>query len=147
MRIVVRHGYFSFYPRNAEELSRIQNIYDLELQRVQDFYTFARLVEAKDYSLIGAPYLNLTANKTFEGKPWEVMRENSFVYHMETQLLLPKTSITTVIDLPLINHYYLVENALIQPGSRLRSGEQIISYDAEFEFRTYELKVMEVGLV
>lgn len=142
MRILCRHGHFAFYPKNAEEIGAFSEYFDQELVRVQDFYTFAALENTPDYSLIAKPFLNLPATKTFAGKPWEVMRENGFVYSIDLKMLVPKLSVVGLIDPPLVNYYFVPDTPLIQPGWRNASGQQLMSYDGEYVGSTFELRVL-----
>lgn len=147
MRLICRHGHFAFYPRDEEDISKFASYYDLEVVRVQDFYTFADLVDAKDYSLAGLAYLNLTATKTYEGNPWDIFRENNFVYDLVEEELALKTSVKTIVDLPATDNYFISPVPLIQPGSFDKAGNRILSYDAEFIQDTFQLKVREFSYV
>lgn len=143
MRVLCRHGHFAFYPRTSTDIATFVNRYGQELVRAGEFYTFPLLVDAPDYSLQGKPYLNLPALSTFEGKPWDVMRENGFVYSIATGLLVPKLSVTVFINPPRTGMYLTAETPLIQPGSRNITGQQLLSYDAEFDPKTFILRVRE----
>jgi hypothetical protein len=143
MRVLCRHGHFAFIPNDAEQISRFASYFDKEVERDGDFYTFPLLAGAPKYSLAGKLFLNLPAVTTFEGEPWEVMRENGFVYSLATGLLVLKESITTLINPPQTGFFFLAQTPLIQPGSRNASGDQVLSYDAEWVQRAYQLRVSE----
>lgn len=144
MRVLCRHGHFAFYPSKTSDIARFSNYFDEELVRDGDFYTFPLLKQAPRYSIAGKPYLTLPALKTYEGRaPWDVLRENGFVYHILSGLLVPKASITILINPPLAGFYFLAQSPLIQPGSRNTLGQQILSYDGEFFQDTVQLKVRE----
>lgn len=143
MRVVCRHGHFAFYPRRASDLSRFSSYFNLNLGREEDYYTFKELVDAPHYSIIGKPYIHLPAISTYEGKPWDVMRENSFVYHLQTGLVIPKVSVLSMMDLPLVGNYYLAGGALIQPGALDLTGQRILSYTGEFVEEGFKLRVVE----
>jgi hypothetical protein len=143
MRVLCRSGHFAFYPRKTSDISRFSNYFDLTLERERDYFTFSRLREAPKYSIVGKPFLNLPAIKTFSGLPWEVMKANNFVYHIATGLIVPKNSILGVIDLKQVGYYFLAESALVQPGMRIRTGQQILSYSGEFVEEGYQLRVLE----
>lgn len=146
MRILCRHGHFAFYPDNAKDVARFSNYFDQELERDGDFYTFAPLVGLKRYSLLGKLYGNLPALSTYEGRgPWEVMRENGFVYHLQTKLLVPKLTILNVLQPVMTDGYFLTTTPLIQPGSRNQIGQQILSYDAQYIEGSFQLKVLELS--
>lgn len=147
MRVLCRHGHFAFYPRYAGDIARFTKYYDITLQRDGDFFTFPPLVKAPRYSIALTPYINIPAVKTFEGQaPWEVFRENGFVYHMQTGLIIPKLSVITLVDLPQSNYCYMLPpNKLLQPGTYLYTGQQVLSYDAEFVQDTFTLRISEVS--
>lgn len=142
MRILCRHGHLAFYPRDAEDISRFSNLFDVELVKERDFYTFQRLQGAADYSLALKPYLTLPATRTFEGDPWDLMRENNWVYHIATDLIVIKTAVTEVIQLPAIGFCFLAESPIIQPGS-ITEGGRILSYSGEWNQGKAQLKITE----
>lgn len=143
MRVLCRSGHLAFYPRTSTEISRFCSYFKQELVRVEDYYTFPNLADAEDYSLVGKPYLNLPAIKTFEGNPWDVLSENKFVYNLATGLIVPAASITFLIQMPQVGFFFLPSVQLIQPGSIDTSGQQILSYSAEYVQDTFQLKVSE----
>jgi hypothetical protein len=141
MRVLCRHGHFAFYPRRSIDLARFATQFDAQLMRVDDYYTFPELKDAPEFSIQGKDYLGVPAVKTYAGKPWEVMRENGFVFHLATLQIVPKSAVLLIINLPQNGYYFLAETALIQPGSRNLSTHQILSYDAEFLQDSFRLKV------
>ncbi len=141
MRVLCRHGHFAFYPRRSTDLARFISIFGVTLEREEDFYTFPELAGAPHYSIVGADFLGLPAVATFEGKPWEVMRENGFVYHLAGSALLPKASVMVSVNLTQNGYYFLAQTPLIQPGSRNPTSPQILSYDGEFLQDSFRLKV------
>lgn len=145
MRVLCRHGYFSFYPKRARDVARYARFFDQALVRVSDFYTFEALAELPRYSLTAKVFGNLPALTTYEGRgPWDVMRENGFVYHIQSKLLVPKLTVIGVVQSPRSDSYGISPAPLIQPGTRDASGEQILSYDAEFIQDSVQLKLIEV---
>lgn len=147
MRIICRHGHFAFYPKDASDVWRFASLFDEELVRVGDFYTFAFLEDVPSHSLIGKDFLGLPALVTFEGQPWEVMRENGFVYNVGLKALVLKASVLTNLAIDLTDGFYSTENPLIQPGSRNALGQQLLSYDAEYIREASQLRVFEVQYV
>lgn len=147
MRILCRHGHFAFYPRGVSDIARFVNRYGVSLQRVQDFYTFESIAEAPDYSITGKTYVNLPATETYEGNPWDVMRENGFVYDLSTSLLVPVDAISILINPARTGLYFTSQTPLIQPGSRNIAGDTIMTYDAEFDFSAFMLRVREFQYV
>jgi hypothetical protein len=141
MRVICNHGHYSFYPRTASDLGRFVNFYGQELVRVGEFYTFPFLKDLEEFSLKGLPYKNLPALETFQGKPWEVMRANGFVYSLSLKALIPKNSVLFVINPPQAGFYFTSETPLIQAGSLNSAGVPILSYDAEYQFDINKLRV------
>jgi hypothetical protein len=143
MRILCRHGHFAFYPNTVSDIARFCKYFDTLLIREQDYYTYAGLLNAPSYSLTGKPYLNIPAVETFEGKPWEVMKQNGFVFHLGLKVLVPKVTIVNLVDLSLVGYYFVAGGALVQPGSRMATGGQILSYSSEFVQEGYPLRISE----
>ncbi len=146
MRVLVRHGHFAFYPEKLNDLGRFSRYFGITLVRDGDFYTFSLLQDAPRYSLATKLFLNLPATTTYEGRaPWEVMRENGFVFDLLTQILVPKTSYVSIAPLPLSDDHWISPTPLFQPGLRDTSGRQILSYDGFFTMGTFDLKIIEVA--
>lgn len=145
MRLVVRHGHYAFYPRDASEIRRYCVLYGAELERVDDFFTFPFLVDLEEYSLPLLPYGNLPALKIYQGKPWEVMKENGFVYSLALKLFVLKSAIAIPIDPPLTGNYFVAQSPIIQAGSRNLSGSQVLSYSAEYNQDYQQLRVTEMS--
>lgn len=144
MRILCRHGHFSFFQAYPGEIAEFAQYWETELVRVEGFYTFPLLAEAPEYSLKGKSFLGLTAVKTFEGTPWEIMRENGFVYSLAEKSLVPKASIAAPYT-PVLTGYYFSENfPMLQPGLRV-GGNQILSWDASYNDSQKILKISEFG--
>lgn len=142
MRVVCRHGHFAFYPRDENDIARFAQYFKFPLVQDGDFYTFELLAGAPRYSLKLAPWLGLPAVKTYEGRgPWDVMRENGFVYDITSSLLVLKTSVLTLANLSQSTNYYLTPSALLQPGARVAGNIQILSYDGEFIGKYFQLKI------
>lgn len=144
MRVLCRHGHFAFFPAHAEDIAKFSDYYDTELVRDRDFYTFPALQDAPRYSILGKPFINLPAIATYEGRePWDVMRENDFVYNLATGLILPKLSILFFDELPQVGLYFLPSTPLLQPGTRNALGRQVLSYDGEYIDNPYQLRITE----
>lgn len=141
MRVICRNGFFSFYPERSSDVTEFCSYFEIDLVRMEDFYTFPILAEIPNYSIQGAPLSNLVANKTYEGKPWEVLRENRMVYSIEGEILVPMISVVDTVDLYLSNFYYIAQAVLIQPGARSRSGKKIVSYDAQMDLAMRKLNI------
>lgn len=143
MKVLCRHGHFAFYPEKASDIAKFSTFFDVTLKRERDYYTFEGLFGADTYSILGKPFLNLPAITTYQGEPWEVMRENNYVYHLQTGLIVPKLAIISVIDIPYVGSYFRAGGSLIQPGSRTLLGRQILSYAGVFVEEGYSLRVLE----
>lgn len=146
MRVLCRHGHFAFFPKRAKDVARYARFFDQDLVREGDYYTFEALAELPRYSIAGKIFGNLPALETYEGRaPWEVMRENDFVYSLQLGLLVPKLAIVSIVQLPRSDTYFISPTPLFQPGVRDTSGQQILSYDAEFIQDSFQLKIIEVA--
>lgn len=143
MRVLCRHGHFAFYPRKSSDIGRFSNYFGVTLKREEDYFTFSGLYGAEHYSILGKPYLNLLGLKTYEGKPWDIMRENGFIYHLGLGIIAPKLSITSVLDIAQVGFFFVASGALIQPGTRNLIGGQILSYSGEFTEEGFNLRVLE----
>lgn len=143
MRVLCRHGHFAFYPHRPWDIAQFCSYFELSLEREGDYYTFPDLLDAPDFSLAAKPYLATPAIKTYEGKPWEIFRENGLVYNFNTGLVVPKAAIVETVELKQCDFFYLSSTPLIVPGSRDGTGNQVLSYDGEFNYNFLELKVSE----
>jgi hypothetical protein len=124
-------------------MNRFAQSFDVTLKREEDYYTFSYLQGAPKYSIMGRPYLNLPALKTFEGNPWDVMRENGFVYNIQLGALVPKISITGIADITQKGFFFIANVPLLQPGIRTVLGQQITSYSGEFYEDKFWLRILE----
>jgi len=131
VRITCTHGYFKFEESRLGQISDLMAIFEFELISVEDYFTFPLLAEAKDYSIIGADYLGATAIKTFEGKPWEVMRQNKLIYDFNLDAVMPINSISRSVELSSTSRYFIA-NGLILPGSVTEDGSRVTDYSAWF---------------
>lgn len=146
MRVLVRHGHFAFFPKRANDIDRFSTFFGQDLVSEDDYYTFEGLAGLPRYSLAVKAFGNLPAIKTYEGRgPWEVMRENDFVYSLTLGLLVPKLSIVKLSQPILTDGYFLSESPIYQPGMRDKSGRQILSYDAEFVSDNNQLRILGVS--
>lgn len=147
MRILCRSGHFAFYPDASSDISHFCSLYKTNLARENDYYTFPALVGLPDYSLPVLPYKNLPAVVRYEGQPWEVMRENGFVYSLTLKVLVPKLTIVGLIDMPASSGYFVSSTPIIQPGLLTKNGQRLMSYDAELDFGIQKLRVREFDYV
>lgn len=143
MRVVCRHGHFAFYPRRSSDIYQFATSFDVELVREEDYFTFDALAGADKYSILGKPYLNLPALKTYEGNPWDVLRENDYVYSLSLGLIVPKLSILGIAEISQQSFYYVTNVPLLQPGVRTVLGQQILSYSGEFYDDKFYFRILE----
>ena len=144
MRVLCRSGYYSFYPRNERDISRVCSFYKIELVLNNDHYTFESLKDLETYSIRGNLYSNALATKTVSGQPWEVMKANDLVYSIFLDKLVPKLSITLVAEIKEGNFYYISNSGLLQSGSFNSLGKKITSFDAEYYFDIHKLRIMSI---
>jgi len=143
MKIRCIHGYFIFEEEASGEVSDFMSFFGVELVALENFYTFATLAEAKDYAIIGGMYLGAPVTKTYEGKPWEIMRENNLTYHFNNDLVQPIETITDTTDIQQSGSYF-VARGLIIPGALL-NGTRIKSYSGFYIFDQQKFKYTEVS--
>lgn len=143
MKITCLHGYFIFEELEPGQVSEFMSAFKVELVRKDNYYTFKKLAEAKDYSLLGLPYLGVPATKTYEGQPWEVMKENGLVYHFNSDLVLPIETIFDVADIKEANSYFLSQG-LIVPGS-FTNAVRIKNYSGFYLFDQFKFKYTEIS--
>lgn len=136
MRIECLHGYFRFEEFEPGEISRFMSLYGLEVESAGDHFTFSDLVEAPDYSLPAGTFLATPTTVAFEGRPWEVMRENGLVYNFLTGLVVPILTIVQPIKLIAAGNYF-VSPGMILPGSITDDGLRVTDYSAHFDGRTF----------
>lgn len=133
MRILCRHGHYAFYPEGPRELGRLAENFSLDFLPERDYFTFAKLAGLETYSIKGKPYGNfLPATKTYQGLPWEVMRENGFVWSLALKTLVPKSTIVTVAKPSPLAWAWQSQTMFFQAGS-LVSGERIVSFDGNLD--------------
>jgi hypothetical protein len=144
MKIRCLHGYFIFEELKPGQLSDFMSLFGFDLVAQDDHFTFAALAGAPRYSILGGTYLGAPAIKTFEGHPWQIMRENQIVYNFNLGLVLPIVSTTQVIKLNQGSNYFL-SSGLIQPGSVTEDGSRVKDYAAFYLFDKIKFKYSEVS--
>lgn len=144
MRFRCQHGYFFFEEERPGEMSTFVSTTGFDLVAFENYYTFTGLVDAPDFSLKGGAYLDAIATKTFEGKPWEVMRQNGLVYDFTKELVVP---IATVVSQLVLNEgpEYFFSDFFLIPGSRNASGQKVTSYSGIARADTTKFRYTEVG--
>lgn len=143
MKVRCVHGYFFFEESSTGQLSDFMNRFGLSIVPNGDHFTFEFLKDAPTYSIKGNTYLGALATKTFEGTPWDIMRENKLVYNFQTGMVVSLLSVTTITPLYNSGRYYF-SNGLILPGSLTDEGLRVTDYSArysELRFKYSEVTV------
>lgn len=143
MKIDCLHGYFKFTESRIGELSDFASLFTLDLSSQDDYFTFTPLVNAPKFSIEGGFYLGAIATKTFEGEPWEVMRENKLVFNFSTGKVVPIASITQRPQTGKAANYYFSDGLLL-PGSVRDDGLRVTDYSAGYLFGSIKFKYSEV---
>lgn len=143
MTIKCLHGYFKFNETKMGEVSDFISLFELDLVSKNDYYTFPELASAPDYAIKGGFYLGAIVTKTFEGEPWDIMRENKLVYNFLTKRVVPLQSVT---QRPVINQAanYYFSDGLLLPGSVRDDGLRVTDYSAGYLFGSIKFKYAEV---
>jgi hypothetical protein len=143
MKVDCIHGYFIFNEDKAGELSRFLSLYEFDLLKKDDFWTFETLIDAPKYSIEGGTFLGAPCSKTFEGQPWDVMRENGLVYDFINDAVVPISTIIIRPNLFAAANYFF-SSGLIMPGSVKDDGKRVTDYAARYLFDTVKFKYSEV---
>lgn len=144
MRIKCIHGYFIFEEEEAGEISRFTSTLGLDLVAKDNYYTFPLLADAGEYSLDGLLYLgDAIANVTHEGKPWEVMEENEFIYDFTRGIIRNLLAVTEWADIEDAGNYF-ISSGLILPGSITDGGGRVTDYTAWFLWDLMKFQYTEV---
>lgn len=127
------HGYFFFQEASAGDISKFCSTYGFEIVPKDDYYTFLKLQDAPDYSFTGKLYIDPTAIalETFEGKPWEVMRENKLIYDFTDGFVKPIDSVLVRLNV-FDSANYSFSDGLILPGSINSKGQRVTDFTAHF---------------
>jgi hypothetical protein len=143
LRIDCLHGYFIFSESLSGQMSRFMSLFNFQISRNKDHYTFLNLLDAKKYALIGGVYLDAPITKTYEGEPWEIMRENDLIYDFSRGRLVNINTITTRVSGQRSSNYFLFDG-LILPGSIMDDGSRVRDYSAWYNFERSSFRYSEV---
>lgn len=146
MRIECLHGYYKFSETRPGQLSEFASLYDLDLDRNGDHFTFADLVDAPTHALAGGLYLGAPCLFTIEGPPWEVMRKNKLVYDFTKGQVVPILTILNVCDFVQAGFTY-VSNGMILAGSVTEDGSRVTDYAAFFDQGKFKYSEVEAGSI
>jgi len=143
MKILCLHGYFKFEEQRAGEFSDFMSLFDFTIARNEDHFTFDELVGAPRYSIAGGTFLGCPTTETFEGEPWEVMRENDIVFDFSLGKVVPIASIIQSVKIRQAGNFYEA-SGMILPGSVRDDGKRVTDYAAYFVFDRLGFKYSEV---
>lgn len=143
MRINCVHGYFIFDAQKSGDLSRFVSLYGFEIERSGNLFTFADLVDAPEYSIQGGLYLGAPATKTFQGHPWDVMKENNLVYNFVLGKVVPMVSIVQPISVKTGMNWFL-SPGMILPGSVTEDGKRVRDYAAHYNPDASQFRYSEI---
>ena len=146
MQIRCIAGFFQFRETSAGEISRLNSFFGFDLVAKDDYFTFSFLKDAPEYAIVGGEYLGAEVSKTFEGEPWDVMRENEIVYDFLNDEMVPISSILRSVEIIPAGNYF-VSQGLILPGSVTDGGLRVRDYAAWFSFEAMRFRYSEVFYV
>ena len=146
MRIDCLNGYFFFREDKIGEVAQFMAHYSLSLVAVDDYYTFEALEAAPDHSIKGASYLGNLATVNYEGKPWEVMGQNGYVFDLISGTVKAIASIVNIVSISQAG-FYFVSPGLINPGAVTSDGRKVKSYRAKLSMATWSYRYSEVSYV
>ena len=140
------HGYFLFEETKPGQISDFASRFGVSIVPRGTYFTFEALADAPRYSIQGAPLLNLTATKTYEGEPWEVFEANGFVFDFDSNLLKPLLSVTQLVQIKTVGNKF-ISSGLILPGSLTDEGQRVKDYAAHYSKETLRWLYSEVSYV
>lgn len=146
MRIRCLHGYFIFSETEAGQFSKFISRFGQSIVSSGNHFTFEALADAPKYSIAGNTYLGALATVTYEGEPWEVMRQNELVFDFTQGLVVNINTITRRASILRGRDYY-VTNGLVVPGSLTEDGERVKDYSAWYYQSSLSFKYSEVSIV
>lgn len=82
MKVICKNGFYKFYPEAAYEIVQFQNTFGRSLVRRGDYYTFSKLADLPDYSIMGQMYGGLVAIANYAGPVEDVFGENKLKYNV-----------------------------------------------------------------
>lgn len=150
MRIVVRHGYIAYYPRDREEVLHFRRIFKIALKAESDYFTFAGLAGLPRWSQVGHDFGGLPAVARCEGRhPSDVMRANQFVYSMSAEVMVPvafyaasRITFSQSLDTLLSPRPFVQPGVLLTVGNILRGP--LLGYTGELNIYEQRLSIDSV---
>lgn len=146
MRIICRHGYFTFQELRVGQVSDFMSRYGLDIVSKGNEFTFADLESVPRYSLKNKMLLGNVALENFEGEPWEIFEKNKLVYDFDLGLVVPISTITQVVTIDQSGNKF-TSPGLIKPGSTTAGGQRVRDYSAWFSRDTLTFLYSEVAYV
>lgn len=143
MKIDCLNGYFIFRESACGDAAKFNSYFSQDLTALDTYYTFSALVDMPSYSLLGAIFLSTTATATYEGRPWELFRENGLVYNFISKAVVPTVSVTSKVSPLRLNSGYAA-NGLIMPGSITPDWLRVTGYRAHLDTETFEFQYSEL---
>lgn len=128
MKIICEFGFYKFYPASINELVIFASVFGKNLVKMEDFYTFASLASLPDYSIEGQKFGGVTASVSFEGKPWEVFKQNALNYNLDADTIELANSKSKVIR-ESTESYNWVVTGLPQAFAQLSNKTQITGFE------------------
>ncbi len=145
MKINCLHGFYQFIEEDAGDISNFSGLFGFDMVFEKGYYTYSFLSGAPRYAIKGSTYLGAPVTKTFEGDPWDIMRENDLIYDFTNDEVVPISTITTKVQIDSAADYYLA-NGMILPGSITADGTRVKEYAAHYSFATGRIKYSGVEL-
>lgn len=139
LKINCLHGFYIFEESEPGQISRFVTLFGLSLAKWRHAFTFEALAEAPEFAISGQSYLGAAVLNTHAGEPWQIMKANGLIYNFGSGELMQKALIKTIADLDQSGPYF-VSSGLILPGSLLKDGRKIHSYNAHFSFNTLRFR-------
>ena len=143
MRVRCIHGYFIFNETSPGDVARFKDRYGLTLVAKDDYFTFEQLKDAPDYSFEGEKYLDADSIETFEGNPWDVMRENEIVYDFNTGVVKPIASVVSSANLQMAGSYWIAPG-LVLPGATDKNNRRVSDYNCFIIWETNSFRYTQV---
>lgn len=140
MKVLCRHGHYAFYPKNDREVFDFSQYFQRKMIFVDDYYTFEKIGLLAQYGIKNQNYGGSILSTTASGHAWEVFKENSLVYNLNTDIVVPIASITSLANIKRVYASYQVDNIFLQAGS-IYNGKRVIDFFGEYEIKNQRLNL------
>lgn len=99
MRLIVKNGYYKFYPTFVGEVKLWENKTGIRLYPCRDFWTFESLKNFPNFSFKGQPlYGDFSGIVNFAGLPEIVMAKNKLTYNVKKGTITQRAEIVQNLD-------------------------------------------------